>query len=73
MRTQAVCAVSNCLISLTLFDLKRHHFCSACCSWTSGTDELFLEQNVAATICLCLWAVCNVTALIAFHYIYIYR
>ena len=32
MRTPAVCAVSNCLISLTLFDLKRRHFCSACCS-----------------------------------------
>ena len=29
---------------------ERHHFCKACCSWTSSTDELFLEPNASATV-----------------------
>ena len=42
--------------------LERHHFCDACCSWTSRFDELFLEQNISATICL--WTVHHVAAII---------
>ena len=30
--------------------LGMHHFCGACCSWTSSADELFLEWSASATI-----------------------
>ena len=42
--------------------LQGHHFSDASCSWTSITDELFLEQNASAIICS--WIARHVTALI---------
>ena len=48
------------------WQVERHHFCGACSSWTSSTDELFSERNTSATICS--WTVWHFTALIVFHY-----
>ena len=48
------------------------HFSDACCSWTSNTDELLLEQSLSTTVCS--KTVCHVIALIVlivFQYIYI--
>ena len=82
LRTQAVCAKClnverwriKCLAHRSkqvsswksTHALERHHFCGACCSWTSSADQLNLEQNSSAT--KCSWTFCHVTALIVFHY-----
>ena len=44
---------------ITEWRRERYHSSDPCCSWTSSTNELLLEQHVSATIC-------------SWRYIYIY-
>ena len=39
-----ICIYITYIYMVTEWRLERHHFCDACCSWTSSADELFLEQ-----------------------------
>ena len=42
-------------------------FCDACCSWTSSTDEFFIEWNASA---ICSWTSCHVTAFLCVPLLY---
>ena len=39
-----ICIYITYIYMVTEWRLERHHFCDACCSWTSSADELFLEK-----------------------------